>query len=121
MRSFAMSALRRAQWPMKYKALDRAFTRNGINPATGKPCKLHRCEACLKEFPKGQMAIDHADPVIPIDHNWEDGPNYLGYDFNQVLARLWVEDGWNVFCSACHDIKSADEKARRAAHKASKS
>lgn len=122
MRSFAMSALRRAAWPAKHEVISRAFTRDGINPVTGHKCKLHRCEACLCEFPKGSMVADHAEPVIPIVHDWQQKiGNYLGYDFNEVMRRLWIEtgDGWSVFCDKCHKTKSEDEKARRAAHKAS--
>lgn len=120
MRSFVMSALRRAQWPPKYNVIDRAFIGYGINPATGRKCKLHKCEECGGGFPKTTMKADHADPVIPIKHDWavsED--NFLGYDFNEVMRRMWIEvdGGWNVLCKACHDSKSAEEKSQRLQHK----
>lgn len=121
MRGFVMSALRRAAWPAKHDVIKRALVGPGINPATGHKCLLHRCEACLKEFPKTSMKADHAEPIVPLDHNWAAGPNWLGYDFNKLLPRLWIEvgEGWNVFCETCHNIKSAEEKAQRAAHKTS--
>jgi hypothetical protein len=120
MRSFIMSALRRAQWAPKRTAIARAFTRKGINPASGKPCMFHRCEACLKEFPKGEMAADHIDPVIPIEHQWEKGRNFVGYDWNEVVRRLFVpEESYQIFCLTCHAVLTNQEKQLRAAHKAS--
>ena len=82
------------------------------------PCNLHKCEECGKEFPKGKMKADHEQPVIPIHHNWATTPGtFLGYDFNEVMRRLWIEteDGWNVICEGCHNIKSTAEKSERAA------
>lgn len=111
-----MSALRRAAWNPRMTVVDRAFTRKGINPETGRQCKFHRCEACQLEFPRGKMKADHQEPVIPLDHNWKDSPsNFLGYDWNEVMRRLWIEkgDGWNVVCEGCHNLKSDEEKKQR--------
>lgn len=114
-RSFIISALRRAQWPPRHTAVARAFTRKGINPETGKPCSLHRCEACLKEFPKGQMQADHLEEVIPIHHNWADGETFLTYNWNQVIQRLFVpEEGYQILCTKCHDLLTTHEKGLRA-------
>lgn len=121
MRAFAMSALRRARWGPKVDVIKRAFVRKGINPETGMPCAIHKCEACGGEFPKGKMKSDHVEPVIPINHNWAADPrNFLGYDFNEVMRRLWIEagEGWSVICEACHHAKSNAERAERAAHAA---
>jgi hypothetical protein len=116
LRSFAMSALRRAQWPQKYAALARAYVRDGINPKTGRPCKLHRCPVCGGEFPKNAMHSDHVEPVIPTDHAWHNGENWLGYNWNEVLPRLWCEEaGFKAICRACHKAKSKEENATRKA------
>lgn len=118
MRSFVMSALRRASWSPKFDVINRAFVRKGINPETGKPCKLHLCEECGNEFPKGKMKADHHEPVIPIRHSWADDPgSFLGYNWNEVMRRLWIEqgDGWNVICEQCHLAKTDAERAERAA------
>lgn len=119
MRAFAMSALRRAAWPQRHKAVERAYVRDGINPATGKKCKLHKCELCGWEGPKGKFHADHPEPVIPIENNWHENPdNFLGYDWNQVLQRLWVEkDHYDILCHNCHKAKTAEEKAERAQYK----
>jgi len=118
MRSFVMSALRRASWNPRLTVIERAFVRKDINPATGKPCMLHRCEQCSELFPKGQMKADHEQPVIPLNHNWAADPrNFLGYDWNEVMRRLWIEkgDGWNVLCETCHHAKTEAERLERAA------
>ena len=120
MRSFAMSALRRAQWPAKFKSIDKAFIGNGINPKTGKPCKLHKCPICEQVHPKGNMHADHINPVIPLDYNWENC--FLGYDWNEVLRNLWCEaDGFQPICKDCHKAKSKEENTQRKQHKNAKS
>lgn len=116
MRSFAMSALRGARWNPRMTVIKRAFVRKDINPLTGKPCNIHKCESCHGEFPQGKMRADHAEQVIPIDHEWEKLPNnFLGYDWNEVMRRLWIEkgDGWNVICEECHKTKSKQERIDR--------
>lgn len=116
MRSFIMSALRRAQWPCKYKAISRAFVRDGINPATGKKCKLHKCEECGEEHPKGFFHADHREPVIPIEHDWmDDSDSFVGYNWNEVMRRLWVEEPlFDILCHDCHAIVTNRERAERA-------
>ena len=65
-----------------------------INPATGKPCKLHRCPLCKKLHPKGMMQADHTIPVIPLS----------GFDsWDGVISRLYCEmDGFQPICKPCH-------------------
>ena len=121
MRSFVMSALRGARWNPRMTVIDRAFVRKDINPATGKPCKIHVCESCGGEFPRGKMRADHASPIIPPGNNWAADPrNFLGYNWSEVMRNLWIEkgDGWNVICEGCHHTKSQAERAERAAHSA---
>ncbi len=118
-RSFAMSAVRRAHWPPKYEAIARAFIGNGITPKTGKPCKLHKCPICEQVHPKGNMHADHINPVIPLDHKWENC--FLGYDWNEVLRNLWCEvDGFQPICKDCHKEKSKEENTQRKQHKDAK-
>lgn len=117
-RGLIMSALRRARWGPKCEVIKRAYTQDGINPKTGHKCKLHRCEECLGEFSKGDVRADHIEPVIPVSHNWQEGPNFLGYNWNEVMRRLFVEqDGFAVVCEECHAKKTNIERAERAANK----
>ena len=113
MRSFAMSALRRASWPVKYEAVKRAYVRDGTNPETGRKCKLHRCACCGSLFPQSKMFADHIDPVIPI--NGFSGNNlHLGYDWAKVIQRLYCEvDNYQALCKDCHDVKSQSERQQR--------
>lgn len=114
MRSFAMSAIRRAQWPVKFKAINKAFVRYGINPATGRKCKLHLCPTCQDLFPANQMHADHREPVVPIDGKWGDTTSWLGYNWNELLPRLWIElDGFDPLCKGCHKDKSNEERKMR--------
>lgn len=120
MRSFIMSALRRAQWPPKYEAIKNAFVKSGVNPATGRMCKQHLCAQCGGLFPQKDMAVDHVDPVIPLD-GFDCPDGFLEYDWDAVVRRLFVEaDGLQVLCKKCHKLKSLDERAIRNANKKSK-
>ena len=71
-RSFIMSALRRAQWPVKYEAIKSSFVVHGVNPATGRKCKLHKCSVCGELFPAKDMRADHINPIVPVTgfDNW---------------------------------------------------
>ena len=116
MRSFAMSALRRAQWPAKYQAISQAYIGDGLNPKTGKPCKLHKCPTCKKVYPKGNFQADHINPVIPLDHKWTNC--FLGYDWNEVMRNLWCEkEGFVAICKECHKAKSKQENIDRKQYK----
>lgn len=112
MRSFIMSALRRAQWPVKYEAIKRAYVKDGINPKTGRKCKLHKCESCGNLFPQSQMAADHIHPVVPIEGFQH--KQLLEYDWNELIQRLYCEaDGFQALCKECHKEKTAQERASR--------
>lgn len=118
MRSFVMSALRKARWPVKYQAIKDAYVEDGINPQTGRKCKLHRCNQCGNLFPQSQMAADHIDPVVPLDGFPDSPDNFLGYNWNELIQRLYCElDGFQALCSECHKLKSSDERALRKARR----
>lgn len=116
-----MSALRKARWPEKYASLNRAYVKDGTNPQTGKKCKLHKCEECGSLNPKGQMQADHTEPVVPVDGQWGDTTRFLGYNFNELLPRLFIEsDGYGALCKPCHKAKTAEERKQRQQHKKDK-
>jgi 5-methylcytosine-specific restriction endonuclease McrA len=104
-----MSALRRAQWPAKYASIATAFVKDGINPKTGKPCKLHRCPECKELLPKGKMHADHIVPIVPL----------TGFDsWDNVIARLYCEiEGFKPLCKPCHSVKTKIENQERRANK----
>ncbi len=109
-RSFIMSALRRAQWPPKYASIEKAYVRDGINPKTGKPCKLHLCPVCDKLHPKGMMQADHIHTVIPL----------AGFDsWDNVISRLYCEaDGFEAICRDCHKTRTKEQNLQRKLKKA---
>lgn len=103
--SFIKSALRGARWPQKYAAIKTAYVRDGINPATGRRCKLHQCFECKGEFPASGVQADHINPVVPLD----------GFDsWDDYIERLFCEvDKFQVLCKSCHSIKTKAENAER--------
>jgi len=104
-RSFIYSALRRAQWPPKFQCIRDAFVKHGINPETGRKCKLCRCSSCQNLFPQGKLRADHILPCV--------GPEGF-IDWNTFIARIYVEaNGFQALCDACHHIKSQEERAAR--------
>jgi len=107
--SFVMSALRRAQWPQKYASIATAFVKDGMNPKTGKPCKLHRCPECKELFPKGKMHADHVVPIVPL----------TGFDsWDNVIERLYCEKaGFQPLCKICHSAKTKIENKQRRENK----
>ena len=108
-RSFIMSALRGARWGPKYSVIRRAYVKDGVNPATGRKCKLHRCEDCQELFPAKDMQADHINPVIPV----------TGFDcWDNVIERLFCEvDGYRALCKGCHSEKTKKENAERRKNK----
>lgn len=117
-RSFIMSALRGARWPARHNAVRKAFVTEGLNPKTGRKCKLHKCEHCKNLFPQGEMHADHKEPVIPLEANWSSvsATTFLGYDWNTVIARLYVEmSEYTILCHGCHAQVTHQEKTIRKA------
>lgn len=115
MRSFIMSALRKAQWGVKYEAIRAAFVSYGVNPETNRKCKFHKCAECGELFMAGDMQADHIDPVVPINGEWGDTTRFLGYNWNELLPRLFAEiDEFQALDKDCHKKKSAEEKTKRA-------
>ena len=104
-----MSALRRAQWPVKYESIRSAFVRDGVNPASGHKCKLHKCFVCGELFPAKDMRADHIDPIVPV----------TGFDsWDALINRLFCEiDGFQAICVDCHAVKTKAENAERKKNK----
>jgi len=113
-RSFVMSALRGARWPVKYSVVQTSFVSYGINPKTGRKCKLHKCNLCSKLVMQKEIKVDHIDPVIPVDHKWKEKENFLDYNWNEVVSRLFCEkENLQAICNDCHKEKSQEERKER--------
>lgn len=73
------------------------------------------CNVCKKPDAKSYMAVDHIDPLIPVDQAFAD------MSLDTVIDRLWCEQiNLQVICQLCHDIKTAREKEERKQSKRSK-
>jgi hypothetical protein len=103
-RSFIMSALRGARWPIKWACIAKQYTRDAV--VNGRRVKLHRCPLCQKEVPRGHMQADHIEPVIPIS-GWD--------SWDGVVSRMFCEaDGFQAICKECHKaITNEQNKQRR--------
>ncbi len=101
-RSFVISALRGARWPHKFECINAAYVADGVNPKTGRKCKLHRCSACKKTFPKGKIQADHIKPVVS-----EEG--FRTWDL--YIERMFCgPDGFQALCLNCHADKTLIER-----------
>lgn len=120
LRSFIMSALRRAQWPPKYKSIAQARICRAPNPKTGKMAMLHSCPCCKSVYTASDMHADHREPVVPVNGVWGETTRFLGYNWNELLQRLLVEvDGFDAICKTCHKEKTKTERKQRAECKTS--
>lgn len=107
-RSFIKSALRGARWPQKYACIRKAYVKDGVNPKTGRKCRLHTCERCAGLFPQNMMQADHIIPVV--------GPEGF-VDWNTYIDRLYVEaDGFRALCKPCHKAITKQQNQERKKH-----
>lgn len=122
-RSYIMSGLRSKSrfWKPKSVAISKTFVKKGKNPETGKMCKLHECPECKGLFPQGKMDADHIEPVIPLEGFPKLAETFLGYNWTEVIKRLFCEaDGYKVLCKECHAKKTKAENSQRRANKLAK-
>lgn len=122
------SAIRRAfsRSPVVQEVLKEARTEepkyNKNGSLAKKPSVFYTCAECKKKFKGTEVAVDHIDPVIPIDQTFK--------DWNTFVDRLgWeVKENLQVLCSyllknkhlhgdipSCHHKKTQEEKAARKA------
>jgi hypothetical protein len=101
-RSFIVSALRSARWPPKYECINQSYVADGVNPRTGRKCKLHRCSHCQETFPKGHIQADHVEPVV--------GPQGF-QSWDVYIERMFCPtSGFQALCKGCHGDKTLIER-----------
>jgi 5-methylcytosine-specific restriction endonuclease McrA len=82
-----------------------AYEKDGINPKTGRKCKLHRCAHCRGLFPQNGVQADHVVPVV--------GPEGF-QSWDMYIARLFCEaNGFEILCKACHAKVTKEEQEER--------
>lgn len=116
LRSFIMSGVRSKslRWKPRSSAIASVCVGKGLNPATGRQCNLHKCPSCGGLFPQNQMDADHLEPVVPLEGFPEMAETWLGYNWTEVLKRLFCEaDGFRVLCKKCHKAVTKKEQIER--------
>ena len=76
-----------------------------------KPSVQYHCQCCQQWVPSGDIKIDHIIPVVDVK---------IGFvDWNTYIPRLWCAvSNLQRLCSACHDVKTAQEDVERTYWKA---
>lgn len=70
---------------------------------------LYLCAMCKRLYPKNQVAVDHIDPVVPIE--WSRSGEW---DWNIVISRLFCEQSnLQVLHKECHAKKTLAEGVQR--------
>lgn len=102
--SFVRNLLRAGslRWPPRYKALKKAYVKDGVNPKTNRKCKLHRCSRCSELSPANKMVVDHVIPVVD--------PLVGFVNWDVFIQRLFCEsDNLQALCKKCHSKKTLSE------------
>ena len=102
--SFVRSLLRAGslRWAPRYECIKKAFVKHGVNPKTGRKCKLHLCSRCSGLFPASKIAVDHIVPVID--------PKLGFTNWHDYIERLFCEsDNFQALCEPCHKRKTDSE------------
>jgi len=115
LRAFAISLLRRGTFLWKPRSDAKKKSRVEVGEfSTGKTKYKIRCAICGELFLDKDIAMDHFEPVIPVD-GFKSG---LEYDLNEIVERMFCDEkGWNCLCKECHDEKSKKENETRRGNK----
>jgi len=114
-----ISAIRKVTYT--YEPRNKVRKRQQVAPAT------FMCESCdfaiysgkknlkeaeldkFKKVKKSKVYVDHIEPCIPIE-----GFGESKWDWNSYLSRMFCgEDGLQLLCKECHDIKTKKENELR--------
>lgn len=102
-KKFLVPKLRRVSvyWPERNKAFANARVERGV----------YKCNSCKGHFKKQEVQADHIEPIL----------NIYGFtDWNDLINLMFVPaEGYQILCTACHDIKTTMEKQIRAIKKES--
>lgn len=109
---FIKSALRNAsmRWPPKYEVKKKSWLSRGMYHCQGYKRRGHKVPVTLPPDPGksrrvNNVLVDHIEPVVPTDGwtSWDD-----------IILRMFCEeDGLQVLCRDCHNLKTADEREER--------
>lgn len=97
-KTFLIAQLRRLsfKWKPRGEVLKAARISRGV----------YECNICKGQFGNKEIVMDHIDPVVDVKHGW--------VDWNTFIESLFCyEEGWQVICKSCHDIKTEKENKER--------
>lgn len=79
------------------------------DPKRGRVKTWCQCAKCQKLDAKSNFAVDHIEPLIPLDSSLEN------MSWDSLIDRLWCDpSNLQLLCDECHDAKSkAENKQRR--------
>lgn len=98
LKNFVITILRRAS----YKWKPRNNTLKAAKVSYGK----YTCNVCKGIYARKDVVLDHKIPVVDPIHGFQ--------GFDEYIERMFVdESGFQVLCSPCHDIKTANERIIR--------
>ena len=120
LRSKIINALRKVSmyWKPKSTAINRAKAGRRINPETGNQKNYYICEATGEEVWLDEIQADHIKSVVP--KQWGETTRFLGYNWNEFLARLLVEaEGYQAISKKAHNKKTKTENKSRKQQKSS--
>lgn len=109
-------------------AIRRAFARSELRERVGKKNRISHhdpdrpriknwsfCDGCGQVVPDYSTAVDHIDPVIPLNSSFEE------MEVGDVVDRTWCEESnLQVLCEPCHYFKTACERKERKVFKDAK-
>lgn len=109
-------------------AFRRVFSRSELRLKVLQTCRINHfdpnrprvknwaiCPICNRKVPLMNIAVDHIDPIIPIDTSFEE------MSLDVVVDRMWCEErNLQPICDDCHDIKTKAERKQRTANKRQK-
>ena len=105
-KTFLIPKLRSASlyWPARQDVYERIRVERG----------KYACEMCGEIKARKEIAIDHINPIISIQHGFND-------DWTALINALYCEaDGLQGLCKPCHSIKTMQEDEMRRHYKAEK-
>ncbi len=127
---FLEKELRRAfkRTPMYGDAKRRAKEEYFVPSKTGKPMRRvrYKCAKCGQAFldktGSREIAVDHIEPVVPLDRPLKDRGEYIDRLFCSVdnLQILCNYKGERNGIKSCHKIKTAEERALAATYRKEK-
>ena len=108
LKAFITSTLRGGfrKYPPKYEVLKAAMWGKKLNSKSGRQAIHYTCNSCKKEYPAKEVNVDHVIPVV------DPAKGFTTWD--DFISRLFCEkSNLQVLCSACHTIKTRQEREVR--------